>query len=151
LSPELEVQYASNAEHLPAQAALRRWAEAALRHAGVDGELLVRIVDEAESSELNLGYRGKQGPTNVLSFPFDAPPALADERHLGDIVICAPVVRAEASQQGKVLSAHWGHMVVHGVLHLLGYDHQTTSEAHAMERLECEILAELGFPNPYET
>ena len=106
-------------------------------------------MDEDEGAELNEAYRRKQGPTNVLSFPFEAPPGV-ELSLLGDIVVCAPVVAREAGEQGKILESHWAHMVVHGCLHLLGYDHMEPVEAEAMEALETEILGGLGYPNPYE-
>jgi probable rRNA maturation factor len=115
-----------------------------------DHELVVRIVDEAESAALNDRYRGKPEPTNVLSFPCESPPGLALP-HLGDLVICAPVVEREAREQGKPSEAHWAHMLVHGLLHLRGYDHQNEAEAETMEALESAILGQLGYPNPYET
>lgn len=146
----LDVQRASTAADLPGDAQLRAWARAALADVGGTQALTVRLVDTAESAALNQAYRGKSGPTNVLSFPFEAPPGVAT-RLLGDLVICADVVRREASEQGKSLSAHWAHMVVHGVLHLRGYDHMTESEAAGMEALETAIMARLGYPNPYES
>lgn len=115
-------------------------------------ELSIQVVDEASISELNESYRQKSGPTNVLSFPFEAPPGLPEEeadKLLGDIIICAQVVSREATEQNKSLQAHWAHMVVHGVLHLLGYDHLDDDEAEAMESLEIQLLNELTFPNPY--
>ena len=146
----LDVQRVSTAPDLPSDAQLRRWARAALADIGGSHELTVRIVDVPESAALNSEYRRKQGPTNVLSFPFEAPPGIRT-RLLGDLVLCAEVVRGEAREQGKLLQAHWAHMIVHGVLHLRGFDHLTAAEAHAMETLETEILARLGYPNPYET
>lgn len=132
---------------VPDEARLRAWVAAAL--AGrEDAELTVRVVDEAEIAALNATYRGKEGPTNVLSFPADLPPEVASPL-LGDVVICAPVVAAQAEAQGKALEAHWAHMVVHGCLHLLGYDHIEAAEAEAMEGREREVLAHLGFPDPY--
>ena len=127
---------------------MRRWATAALRNERETAELSVRIVDEQESAALNQQYRGKAGATNVLSFPFDAvtPEPLPI---LGDLVICAPVVIREAQQQNKPAEAHWAHMCVHGVLHLLGYDHAGDSDAQVMEALETAILLDMGFPAPY--
>ncbi|MBL8250727.1 MAG: rRNA maturation RNase YbeY [Candidatus Competibacter sp.] len=149
MSLDLDVQIALDMPGLPSEADLRRWAEAALAGANYRkaAELTVRIVNEAESTALNESYRRKQGPTNVLSFPFEAP-AEVESALLGDIVICAPVVLREAVQQGKALAAHWAHLVAHGVLHLLGYDHDE-EQADAMEALEIQILAGLGYPDPY--
>ena len=145
---DLDLQIASDSAHLPTATDFRRWAEAALN--GHDGaELTIRVVDEAESAELNEGYRHKQGPTNVLSFPFEAPPGVALPL-LGDIIICAPVVERQAAEQGKAPAAHWAHMVVHGCLHLLGYDHIDETEAQEMESLETDLLSGLGYPDPYE-
>lgn len=137
----------------PDEKTLGLWAGTALRRAGVEAgrrELTVRIVGEAESRELNAGWRGKDRPTNVLAFPGGEPdlPGGADYP-LGDLVVCAPVVAREAAEQGKSAAAHWCHMIVHGTLHLAGYDHQTPEEAARMEGLEREILAELGYPDPY--
>ncbi len=111
-------------------------------------ELVIRVVDEAESSALNRDYRGRDRPTNVLSFPFEAPPPI-ESYLIGDLVICAPVVAREALAQGKAAKAHWAHMVVHGVLHLLGFDHPSDAEAESMEALEREIQGGLGYPDPY--
>ena len=145
----VEVQRASDAKHLPTRARLTAYAEAALAGRRDGAGLVIRIVDEPESQALNRQYRGIDKPTNVLSFPFEAPPHVPS-RHIGDLVICAPMVEREAAEQGKPLEAHWAHMVVHGVLHLLGYDHQTDADAETMEGLEIAILGRLGFPNPYE-
>lgn len=145
----IAVQYAVEIPDLPAADAVRRWVGAALESAHGTGTLAVRIVDEAESAALNQRWRGKQGPTNVLSFPAVLPPD-AGVAELGDIVICAPVVAREAAQQDKTPAAHWAHMVVHGVLHLLGHHHDDERDALRMESLEKEILASLGFPDPYE-
>ena len=149
MSLELDLQIALDLPGLPAVADFRRWAEAALAGAGHDraAELTIRVVDEAESAALNETYRRKSGPTNVLSFPFAAPSAIAGPL-LGDIVICAPVALREAVVQGKPSEAHWAHLVAHGVLHLLGYDHDE-EQAAAMEALEVRILAELGYGDPY--
>jgi len=145
----LQVQRASESKKVPTKASLARYAEAAIasRHSGAG--LVIRIVDEPESRALNRQFRGIDEPTNVLSFPFEAPPRVRS-KHIGDLVVCAPVVEREAAEQGKPLEAHWAHMVVHGVLHLLGYDHQTDADAETMEGLEIAILGRLGFPNPYE-
>ncbi len=144
----LEVQYVSEADGLPGEADFGRWAGAALTGRAVSAGLVIRLVDEAESRELNRRYRGKDRPTNVLSFPFEAPPGVPSE-HLGDLVICVPVVRREAREQGKPEAAHWAHLTVHGVLHLLGCDHQDEVEAREMEALETRILAGLGYGDPY--
>jgi probable rRNA maturation factor len=125
-----------------------RWARAAWRDPAQDAEVVVRITDEAESRRLNHDYRGKDRPTNVLSFPFEPVPEV-DLEHLGDLVICAPVVAREATEQGKPAEAHWAHMVVHGMLHLQGYDHETEADADEMEALETDILVGLGYPAPY--
>jgi probable rRNA maturation factor len=145
---EIEVQNATVFGPVPDDGQLGRWAAAALRDRR-EAELTLRLVDEAESRALNERYRGKSAPTNVLSFPAELPAEL-DIPLLGDIVICAPLVAEEASSQGKPAEAHWAHLVVHGVLHLLGHDHQEEAEAGKMEALEIELLASLGFPNPYE-
>jgi probable rRNA maturation factor len=131
---------------VPSAATLRAWATAAL--GAIAGDVTIRIVDIAESHDLNFRYRHKDKPTNVLSFPYDG--ETLDVPVLGDIVICAEVVEREAKEQGKEARAHWAHMVVHGCLHLLGYDHEIDAEAEEMERRERLILAGLGFPDPYE-
>ena len=144
----LDIQSASSSEDVPDELSMKRWASAAIVSKIGDTELSIRIVDERESQELNQTYRGSSGPTNVLSFPFDVeiPEPLP---LIGDVVICAPVVAREAEQQNKELKAHWAHMIVHGVLHLQGYDHQNDTEAAIMETLETEIMQKLGFPPPY--
>jgi probable rRNA maturation factor len=146
---QLSVQYGVARAGLPAKSSLRRWAGAALRGLGRGRVAVgVRIVGAAESAGLNRRFRRKQGPTNVLSFPFEAPSGTRSEV-LGDLVICAPVVRREARAQGKPERAHWAHMVVHGILHLRGFDHLNRRDAAAMETREIRILKELGFANPY--
>ena len=145
----VEVQRAFNSRKIPTKTGLAKYAQATLDDRLGAAKLVIRIVDEPESQALNRQYRGIDKPTNVLSFPFEAPPHVPS-RHIGDLVICAPVVEREAAEQGKPLEAHWAHMVVHGVLHLLGYDHQTDADAETMEGLEIAILGRLGFPNPYE-
>ena len=147
---ELDLQIALDMPGLPTQSDFQRWTIAALDGAEFqeDAELTIRLVNEAESTALNEIYRHKQGPTNVLSFPFEAPPGV-ESALLGDIVICAPVVLREAFSQEKPAEAHWAHLVTHGVLHLLGYDHQHEPHAETMEALEIRILAGLGYPDPY--
>lgn len=145
----VHVQYATDRKGVPSVAEFRRCAAEALRGRVSRGEVVVRVVGETESAELNRDYRGKAGPTNVLSFPFEPPPGVPSSL-LGDLVVCAAVVRREAKQQGKPVRDHWAHMVVHGCLHLLGYDHQGDAEAQRMEQLEVEILARLGIADPYD-
>lgn len=148
----LDLQSATTQDPLPDADQLATWLQAALDGRRERAEVSVRLVDEAESRELNRTYRGKDSPTNVLSFPFEAPPGVDDEdirALLGDLVICAPVVRREACEQGKPETHHWAHMVVHGTLHLLGHDHIEADDAERMEQLEREILATLGLPDPY--
>jgi len=146
---ELDLQIASQAPGLPSEAEFRTWCELALRQRQNDSELTIRLVDEAEGRELNKTWRHKDYATNVLSFPADVPDELLDIPLLGDLVICAPVVTREAAEQGKSAPAHWAHLVIHGCLHLLGYDHIDDAEAEEMEALERELLAELGHPDPY--
>lgn len=160
------IQDVSGESDVPAAATLRAWARAAAAgrgetggrasesdavRGGRAGELTIRIVGTAESAELNARYRGKRGPTNVLSFDGELPdlPGADLVAPLGDLVICAPVVVAEAAEQCKTPEAHWAHMVVHGVLHLLGYDHEADSDAQIMEERERNILFKLGFPDPW--
>ena len=137
----------------PSQTEIEQWVTAVLQaEKNEAAELTVRIVDETESAALNQQYRHKQGPTNVLSFPFESPTEVAEDLSvnlLGDLVICAPVVNREALEQHKAEQAHWVHMVVHGTLHLLGYDHVDRNEAEAMENREIRIMDSLGYANPY--
>lgn len=144
------VQHAAAGAGAPAAAELRKWARAALAP-DVRGELTLRIVGQRESAELNARYRGKAGPTNVLSFPAESPALGSGDELLpyGDVVICADVVAREAREQGKPLAAHWAHMVVHGALHLQGYDHENRRDAGIMEARERALLNDLGFPDPY--
>jgi metalloprotein, YbeY family len=133
---------------LPTAEQIEQWATAAVQPQSDEMEMTVRIVDEAESHALNLNYRGKDRPTNVLSFPFECPDEV-ELPLLGDLVICRQVVEREAQEQDKPVMAHWAHMVVHGSLHLLGYDHIEDDEAEEMESLETQIMTGLGFADPY--
>lgn len=144
---ELDLQLATTGRH-PSEADFRRWCELALRQRSGDSELTIRLVDEEEGRELNRTWRHKDYATNVLSFPADVPDEFLDIPLLGDLVICVPVVEREAAEQGKTPEAHWAHLVIHGCLHLLGYDHIEDAEAEEMEGLERELLAELGHPDP---
>lgn len=138
----------ASGEEAPEPPSIRRWICAALGEQKPEAEISVRIVSAGESGDLNLRYRGKEGPTNVLSFPADIPD-FVESKLLGDIVICAAIVRREAADQHKTLDAHWAHILVHGTLHLLGHDHIKENEAVAMEALETTILGKLNFPPPY--
>ena len=139
----------------PAVADIRAWASAALGRRATGAELAVRVVAPAESKRLNARYRGRDRATNVLSFPVPALPAVSRRRPaprpLGDLVICARVVRDEARQQHKTIKAHWAHLVIHGALHLLGYDHEHDAEARRMERREVAVLKRFGIANPYRS
>ena len=138
---KISTQFATEETNLPSKLQLRKWAKNSIR---VDTEVTIRIVDEPEGRALNNTYRGKDYATNVLTFP------LVEEPHLiGDIVLCAPIVAAEAIAQNKTLEAHYAHLTVHGVLHLHGYDHEIEAQAQLMETIEIQILAKLGYANPY--
>ncbi|MGD2129966.1 MAG: rRNA maturation RNase YbeY [Lysobacterales bacterium] len=145
---EVEVQVATSFEPIPDQEAFARWAGAALQ--GHDSAIVtVRLVDREESRRLNDRFRGIDRPTNVLSFPAGLPAEIGIPL-LGDLVICAPLVEAEALDQGKSPTDHWAHLTVHGVLHLLGYDHTEASAARKMEAIEVRVLETLGIANPYD-
>jgi probable rRNA maturation factor len=136
----------------PAQADIATWASVALGRQAAGRELGVRVVGPAESRRLNSRFRGKDKPTNVLSFPAaPIPSAVSEARPLGDLVICPQVLRAEAREQQKSLRAHWAHLVVHGALHLIGFDHEREAAASRMERREIRVLRRLGFANPYRS
>jgi probable rRNA maturation factor len=145
----IEVQLASTAAAVPHRRVLTRWALSALAAEKRRGVVCLRIVDETESRTLNARYRDRDRSTNVLSFTAELPDVELDPVPLGDVVLCAPVVQREADEQGKPAHAHWAHLTVHGVLHLLGYDHVTRAEARVMEGREIAILSALGFDNPY--
>jgi probable rRNA maturation factor len=148
---DITIQRIVAPKSLPSTAQLKQWTKAVLKNRIPAAELTIRIVDKNEITELNSTYRQKNKPTNVLSFPFDMPEELDDETPLlGDIVICAEVIEEEAAEQDKSIESHWAHMVVHGTLHLLGYDHVEDQEAEIMEAEEIKILASLGFNNPYQ-
>ena len=145
----IDLQIACEQESgLPTAQQIEQWATAAVQPQSDEVEMTVRIVDEEESHALNLNYRGKDRPTNVLSFPFECPDEV-ELPLLGDLVICRQVVEREAQEQEKPLMAHWAHMVVHGSLQLLGYDHIEDDEAEEMESLETQIMTGLGFADPY--
>jgi probable rRNA maturation factor len=143
----VDLQLASE-QAVPEPVLFETWAQAALQQVDEDCELSIRLVDNDESAELNEAYRGKAYATNVLSFPFDSPVPMSP-RLLGDLVICIPVVEKEALEQNKAVNEHWAHMVVHGCLHLLGYDHIVDEEAEVMEALEVSILKSINIANPY--
>lgn len=149
MSVTIDLQNASGVRTVPLRREFKRWASATLQHLAPEhlrSRLSIRIVDEAESAELNQHYRHKQGATNILAFP--VPEGLPDAL-LGDLAICAAVVTREATEQKKSLDAHWAHLTVHGVLHLKGYDHEEPQAADAMETLEKTILEQLGYQDPY--
>ena len=145
---DLDIQIACDAQKLPSSAQLQSWVDTALGQYKKDFELTIRLVEISESQALNLQYRDKKKPTNVLSFPFEVPEGI-ELNLLGDLVVCADVVAKEAQEQHKELHHHWAHMVIHGCLHLLGYDHIDDDEATEMETLETRLLKELGISNPY--
>ncbi|MET3008868.1 rRNA maturation RNase YbeY [Stenotrophomonas koreensis] len=151
---ELSLGYALPRTGLPTRPQFRQWVLAALSGAGrrFDSEVAIQLVDAAEGQVMNRQYRGKDYATNVLSFPADLPEGLPEDfdfPQLGDLVICAPVVAREAAEQGKALGDHYAHLTIHGVLHLLGFDHVQEAEAEEMEALERQILASLGIADPY--
>lgn len=155
----MELQRACEVDSIPEPAEIQRWIEAAVDASGRrcddgrDCEIVVRIVGEEESRDLNNRYRRKDSATNVLAFPASEQPVpglpAEPRRALGDLAICGPVVEREALEQGKPVDSHWGHLLIHGTLHLLGYDHQTEAQAAEMERLEVRIMAHRGFGDPY--
>ncbi|MGZ8152153.1 MAG: rRNA maturation RNase YbeY [Methylovulum sp.] len=147
----IEIQAVFHSEGQPDEEQIQQWIDAALDGFDQDTEIVVRIVDEQESAQLNEQYRHKHGPTNILSFPFEMPEGVQDIELnlLGDLVICAPILEKEAAQQHKHLNDHWAHIIVHGVLHLLGYDHIDDIEAELMESTEIAILNKLNIKNPY--
>lgn len=145
---DLDLQIACEENNLPTEQQFIDWLTAALKDTKPNAEVTIRLVEEEESQTLNSEYRGKDKPTNVLSFEFDAPPML-ELNLLGDLVICKNIIEREAIEQEKTLNDHWAHMVVHGALHLLGMDHIEENEAIEMESLEKNILATLAIDDPY--
>lgn len=146
----IDIQRIFQSQHQPSDAQLEGWVNTVLTKLDDDFELTIRIVDETESAQLNETYRHKLGATNILSFPFEVPEEV-ELNLLGDLVICAPVLEREAREQNKSLHHHWAHIVIHGTLHLLGYDHIEDADALEMESKEIELLQTLSIPNPYET
>ena len=144
----IDIQYALDETGLPDKNQISHWANAALQNIDTDVELTIRIVDAVEGTQLNEQWRKKHGASNVLSFPVETAVDM-QPRLLGDIVICAPIIAREAGEQGKLVVAHWAHMVIHGTLHLLGYDHIEAQQAEIMESLEIEILKNLDIDDPY--
>ena len=145
---DVSVSYGLPRAGVPAATSFRKWAAAAVEGRILRGDLAIRVVDTKEARSLNRHYRGKDYATNVLSFPADLPPEMQVPL-LGDLVICAPVVAKEAAEQGKSLAAHYAHLTIHGVLHLLGLAHDDPREADAMELIERDLLARLGYADPY--
>lgn len=148
---KIHLQNASSQKNIPTQKQFKTWVSMALDNQCENlfsPAITIRIVDENESASLNQQYRKKSGPTNILSFPYQQHPGIKSSL-LGDLVICAPIVIKEAAKQNKNITAHWSHLVIHGTLHLLGYDHIQENEAQKMESLEILLLKQLGYPNPY--
>lgn len=160
MNTDLDLQIATDCIDVPKQQDIQLWLDTLMHHQQKVGkEITVRIVDTEEVQQLNLQYRGKDKPTNVLSFPFEMPELNLPEstqiddtmfKFLGDIVICAQVVKLESNQQNKLLNHHWAHMLIHGTLHLLGYDHIDELEAEEMEGIEIAILKKLAIDDPYQ-
>lgn len=150
MSFTIAIQNAQDFSQVPASSTLQRWATCVLKNRVDTAEVCIRIVDETESASLNKTYRDKHYPTNVLSFPYEPIKGIVQPQpYLGDLVLCSSVIEREAIQQQKSTEAHWAHMVVHGILHLLGYDHVVEIDAQEMEALEIKILSKLGYSNPY--
>lgn len=145
----VDIQIESQSHYLPTPEQFQRWVDTILKNSEEDSEIVIRIVDEPEMIQFNEQYRQKKGTTNILSFPFDAPDEI-ESILLGDLLICAPVIEQEAQLQNKKLEHHWSHMIIHGILHLLGYDHIDNDEAKEMEALEINILSAMNIANPYQ-
>ena len=145
----LEIQNESQSSLIPEKKLFKYWLNAVLKNDNQDSEIVIRIVDEDEMIQFNQRYRDKKGATNILSFPFEVPDGV-ESQLLGDLLVCAPVVEQEARQQHKKLEQHWAHLIIHGILHLLGYNHIDDIEAEEMEALEINILSTIGINNPYQ-
>lgn len=145
----VDLQLACDSSSIPAHDQFQFWVDSVLVDKSNDSEIVIRIVDEDEMTDFNAQYRDKAKPTNILSFPFDAPEQV-DTHLLGDLLVCAPVIERESIEQKKPLDEHWAHMIIHGVLHLLGYDHIDPYDAEEMETLEIQILKKINIANPYE-
>jgi len=148
MSIKIEIQYATEINDLPEEGLIKKWVNSSLNGYIENAELTIRIVDNAEGAQLNEKWRNAQGPTNVLSFPYSDLNETTKSIQ-GDIVICAPVILREAAEQKKSVDAHWAHIIVHGILHLQGYDHNNENDANEMESLETSILGKLKIPDPY--
>lgn len=150
MSIEIVVQYATESSNLPDTKKIKQWVKCSLNNGVKQAEITIRVVDEEEGARLNEEWRGASGPTNVLSFPYNEDIKNCDTIQ-GDIVLCSPVIIREAKQQNKSPEAHWAHMVIHGTLHLQGYDHLQENDANEMESLETDILKKLHFSDPYHS
>lgn len=145
---KITIQAIASHTFIPSRYFLQRWVNKALSNQSESSEVNIRLVSKKESAELNSVYRYKKGPTNILSFPFEPPPEISSP-FLGDLVICAALVNQQAKQQAKTRLAHWAHLVMHGCLHLIGYDHRHDKDAIKMETIEIQLLEDLGYENPY--
>lgn len=145
----LELQIVSESLLIPTQTQFQLWIDTVLKNIDDDIELVVRVIDEPEMIQYNEQYRHKQGATNILSFPFEVPDGI-DSHLLGDLLVCAAVLEKESTEQNKSLADHWAHIIMHGVLHLLGYDHVNDDDAEEMELLEIQFLQTININNPYE-
>lgn len=147
---KVDLQIVPKCPDIPNRFLIQRWVNETLKKYLANAEVCIRVVDTGEIQQLNAQYRKQNKPTNVLSFPCVLPDAVAlDKSFIGDIIICAEVIAQQAQAQNKTVESHWAHMVIHGLLHLMGLDHQTEAEAVLMESKEIEILHDLGYPNPY--